>query len=234
MNRRIVSKERRGSERRERIRQRTTHERTKQGSRELNDILASIKKNTASFSSKMDDLNLSVPTDPLKPTKPAPSSHRLSINEIKHQRTISHERRTKHVNKYVNLIQKNHMLQRIDSTEEFHLSNLIRKKDFDGIDLYLQQANDRHDNPHLLKTKRNIIDESRSKLSAPIHSPTDSYIFNGMSWLNDADIETFENSAIEILLVLRNTGLKAWLETTCLKNHGGDMLKVPTSVHIGR
>ena len=55
-----------------------------------------------------------------------------------------------------------------------------------------------------------------------------------MSWLNDADIETFENSAIEILLILRNTGLKAWLATTCLKNHGGDMLKVPTSVEIGR
>ena len=168
MNRRIVSKERRGSERRERIRTRATHERTKKGSMELSDILASIKNETSSFSSKMDDLNLSPPTDQIKTTKSAPSSHRLSVTEIKHQRTISSERRTKHVNKYVNLIKKNYTLQRIDSTEEFHLSNLIRKKDYGGIDLYLKQANDRHDNPHLLKSKQNIIDESRSKLSAPV------------------------------------------------------------------
>ena len=228
--------EKRGSDRRERIRIKNVRNHTKKASLELNDILSSLKKDVSNFAEKTKD----VPNEPITEGKNNNSSHQTSLGNVLLSRKSSHILRQDKDARYKERIAHAHSAKQITTMEENHLCDKLRRKEYEAVDFYLKDLTERKGHHRRHRSGSGITTGSGSSRilgsSESMSSMMDSHCTSsgGMIFVNGDEVfHCFADSATEICLVLRNTRLKAWPESTSLQANGGDMKDVAKSIHVG-
>ena len=145
----------RSSDRSARIRRRSTEDRTKNASMELDDILCSMKSEVSSFASKMDDANIkcdsssSLVTGGRTKIKTSKSSltnglatFRRATADFESQRQELQHKRGERISHCKQRVAQNHANGMIDTTEADYLSILRLKKKYNDVDNFLDDRKD--------------------------------------------------------------------------------------------